>query len=55
MEQLEGFDPSASTLATLRSTWLSYGCKLLRVVGPTSEGRDARQIFKDHPPAPLGG
>lgn len=27
MEQQEGFDPSASTLATLRSTWLSYGCK----------------------------
>lgn len=28
---------------------------VLRVGGPTSEGRDSQQIFKDHPPAPLGG
>lgn len=55
MEQQEGFDPSTSTLATLRSTWLSYGCNFFENRCPPSEGRDSRQIFKDHPPTPLGG
>lgn len=46
MEQQEGFDPSASTLATLRSTWLSYGCMFLRIVGPPVRGTIRGKLLK---------
>lgn len=55
MEQQEGFDPSASTLATLRSTWLSYGCMFLRIVGPPVRGATRGKFLKSiHPRSSAG-
>lgn len=55
MEQQEGFDPPASTLATLRSTWLSYGCMFLRIVGPPVRGAIRGKFLKSvHRRRPAG-
>lgn len=42
----EGFDPSASTLATLRSSWLSYGCMFCGSVAPPVRGATRDEFLK---------